>query len=94
MVVDPSAEVALERLPYPAGIGSSKFIVEAGYAPGQALATTFLVERTRALTAYRSEIGGSVVRPFVLLGSLVGMVAGTLCSEGTVSACAVDVAEV
>jgi len=94
VVVDPSAEVALECLPYPAGIGSSKFIVEAGYTPGQALATTLLVEGTRALTTYCSEIGGRVVRPFVLLGSLVGLVADTLCSEGAVSACTMDVAEV
>ena len=94
MVVDPSAEVALEYLPYPAGIGSPKFIVEAGYTPSQVLATTLLVEGARALTTYRPQIGGRVVRPFVLLGSLVGMVAGALCSEGAVSACAMDVAEV
>ncbi len=94
MVVDPSAEVALECQPYPAGIGSSKSIVEAGYTLGQALATTLLVEGARAPTTYRSEIGSRVVRPFVLLGSLVGLVAGALCSEGAVSACAVDVAEV
>ena len=48
----------------------------------------------RALTTYCSEIGCRVVRSFVLLGSLVGLVAGALCSEGAVSACAMDVAEV